>query len=483
MPATDLAPAARRPLADVEPPLALGPLDGRYRRTVAPLVDHLSEAALNRERVHVEVEWLIHLTTHGVVPGAPALSDAEQAYLRAVVTDFGAADVARLAELERTTVHDVKAVEYYLKERIAAAPSVLGETVLPSVSELVHFCCTSEDVNNLSYALMVRGAVRDVWLPAATGLVDDLATMARDLADVPMLALTHGQPATPTTLGKELAVLAHRLRRQLRRVAGAEFLGKLNGATGTYGAHVVAVPDADWPEVSRTFVEHLGLTWNPLTTQIESHDWQAELYADVARFNRVLHNLATDVWTYISRGVFVQIPVAGATGSSTMPHKVNPIRFENAEANLELSCALLDTLSATLVTSRLQRDLTDSTTQRNIGPAFGHALLAVDNVRRGLGALSVDRDLLARELDQNWEVLGEPVQSAMRAASVAGVTGMENPYERLKELTRGRRLTAEDMREFIAGLGLPADVAARLQALTPAAYTGLAESLVGLLDD
>jgi adenylosuccinate lyase len=330
---------------------------------------------------------------------------------------------------------------------------------------------------------MVRGAVRDVWLPAASGLVDDLAAMARDLADVPLLALTHGQPATPTTLGKEVAVLAHRLRRQLRRVAGAEYLGKLNGATGTYGAHVVAVPGADWPEVSRTFVEHLGLTWNPLTTQIESHDWQAELYADVARFNRVLHNLATDVWTYISRGVFTQIPVAGATGSSTMPHKVNPIRFENAEANLELSCALLDSLGATLVTSRLQRDLTDSTTQRNIGPAFGHSLLAIDNVRRGLAALSVDRDLLARELDQNWEVLGEPVQSAMRAASVAGVTGMENPYERLKELTRGRRLTADDMREFIAGLGLPADVEARLQALTPASYTGLAADLLRYLED
>lgn len=478
------APAARTSLADVEPPIALGPLDGRYRRTVAPLVDHLSEAALNRERVHVEVEWLIHLTTHGVVPGAPTLSDAEQAYLRAVVTDFGADDVARLAEIERTTVHDVKAVEYFLKDKIAVAPSVLGEgTALPSVSELVHFCCTSEDVNNLSYSLMVRGAVRDVWLPAATGLVDDLAGLARDLADVPLLALTHGQPATPTTLGKELAVLAHRLRRQLRRVEGAEYLGKLNGATGTYGAHVVAVPGADWPEVSRTFVEHLGLTWNPLTTQIESHDWQAELYADVARFNRVLHNLATDVWTYISRGVFTQIPVAGATGSSTMPHKVNPIRFENAEANLELSCALLDSLGATLVTSRLQRDLTDSTTQRNIGPAFGHSLLAVDNVRRGLAALSVDRDLLARELDQNWEVLGEPVQSAMRAASVAGVTGMENPYERLKELTRGRRLTADDMREFIGGLGLPADVEARLQGLTPASYTGLAADLLRYLED
>jgi adenylosuccinate lyase len=484
MPAHDSSPsaAARTPLADARPPIALGPLDGRYRRTVAPLVDHLSEAALNRERVHVEVEWLIHLTSHGVVPGAPALSDAERAYLRAVVTDFDADDVARLAEIERTTVHDVKAVEYFLKDKIAAAPGGLGETVLPSVSELVHFCCTSEDVNNLSYALMVRGAVHDVWLPAAHGLVDDLAAMARDLADAPLLALTHGQPATPTTLGKELAVLAHRLRRQLRRVEGAEFLGKLNGATGTYGAHVVAVPGADWPEVSRTFVEHLGLTWNPLTTQIESHDWQAELYADVARFNRVLHNLATDVWTYISRGVFIQIPVAGATGSSTMPHKVNPIRFENAEANLELSCALLDTLGATLVTSRLQRDLTDSTTQRNIGPAFGHSLLAIDNVRRGLGALSVDRALLERELDQNWEVLGEPVQSAMRAASVAGVTGMENPYERLKELTRGRRLTADDMREFIGGLGLPADVTERLQALTPAGYTGLAAELVAYLD-
>ncbi len=470
-------------LADVTPPIALGPLDGRYRSAVAPLVDHLSEAALNRERVHVEVEWLIHLATQRVVPGAPELSAAEQQYLRDVVATFGPDEVAELAEIERTTVHDVKAVEYFLKRRLADAPAALGpDTVLPSVGELVHFACTSEDINNLSYALMVRGAVREVWAPAAAALVDEVAAMARELAATPMLALTHGQPATPTTLGKELAVLAHRLRRQLRRIDGDEFLGKLNGATGTYGAHVVAVPGADWPEVSRTFVEHLGLTWNPLTTQIESHDWQAELYADVARFNRVLHNLATDVWSYISRGVFIQTPVAGATGSSTMPHKVNPIRFENAEANLEMSCALLDTLAATLVTSRLQRDLTDSTTQRNIGPAFGHSLLAIDNVRRGLRALSVDAGLLARELDQNWEVLGEPVQSAMRAAAVAGVTGMQNPYERLKDLTRGRRLTAEDMRGFIAGLGLPDDVAARLAALEPGSYTGLAEQLVGYLD-
>ncbi len=473
----------RTRLSDVTPPIALGPLDGRYRGAVAPLVDHLSEAALNRERVHVEVEWLLHLTAHQVVPGAPTLSAAEQDYLRAVVTTFGAAEIAELAAFERVTVHDVKAVEYFLKDRLAAAPGVLGAgTVLPAVSELVHFACTSEDINNLSYALMVRGAVEQVWLPAARALVAQVGELAHAHAAVPMLALTHGQPATPTTLGKELAVLAHRLGRQLRRIERAEYLGKLNGATGTYGAHVVAVPGADWPEVSRTFVEHLGLTWNPLTTQIESHDWQAELYADLARFNRVLHNLATDVWTYISRGVFVQIPVEGATGSSTMPHKVNPIRFENAEANLELSSALLDTLASTLVTSRLQRDLTDSTTQRNIGPAFGHSLLAIDNVRRGLSALSVDHGLLARELDQNWEVLGEPVQSAMRAASVAGVTGMENPYERLKELTRGRRLTAEDMRGFIAGLGLPTDVAQRLAALTPGTYTGLAEDLVAHLE-
>lgn len=484
MPTSDLSSEpTRASLADVTPAIALGPLDGRYRSTVAPLVDHLSEAALNRERLHVEVEWLVALTDGTadgpVVPGAPRLSDAEKAYLRDVVTTFSGDGIAEMAEIERETVHDVKAVEYFLKRRLAAAPAALGDaTVLPGVGELVHFACTSEDVNNLSYALMVRGAVRQVWLPAASALVEQIAEMAREHASVPMLSRTHGQPATPTTVGKELAVLAHRLRRQVRRVESAEYLGKLNGATGTYGAHVVAVPGTDWPAVSKAFVEGLGLTWNPLTTQIESHDWQSELYADIARFNRILHNLATDVWTYISLGFFKQIPVPGATGSSTMPHKVNPIRFENAEANLEISCALLDTLSATLVTSRLQRDLTDSTTQRNIGPAFGHSLLAIDNVRRGLKALAVNGDLLADDLDGNWEVLGEAVQSAMRAASVAGVEGMENPYERLKELTRGHRITGEDMRTFVAGLGLPDDVATRLAAMTPGSYVGLAERLV-----
>ena len=474
---------ARTRLAEVTPPIALGPLDGRYRPAVAPLVDHLSEAALNRERLHVEVEWLIHLTSHHVVPGAPTLSSEERDYLRRIVTDFDAGTVAQLAATEKITVHDVKAVEYLLKEHLAAAGSLLGQdTVLPKVTELVHFAATSEDINNLSYALMVQGAVRDVWLPAATALVDDVVAMAHEHAAVPMLARTHGQPATPTTLGKELAVLAHRLRRQLRRIAGAEYLGKMNGATGTFGAHLAAVPHADWALVSQSFVEHLGLTWNPLTTQIESHDWQAELYADMARFNRILHNLATDAWTYISLGYFAQVRGQGTVGSSTMPHKVNPIRFENAEANLELSCALLDTLGATLVTSRLQRDLTDSTTQRNIGPAFGHSLLAIDNVRRGLAGLDVDAAAMERDLDANWEVLGEAIQSAMRAAGVAGVPGMEEPYERLKELTRGRRITGADMREFVAGLGLPDDVAARLSAMTPSSYTGAAAELVRFLD-
>ena len=478
-------------LSTVSPAIALGPLDGRYRAVAAPLVNHLSEAALNRARLRVEVEWLIHLTDHGVLPGAPRLSDSEKAYLRGVVEDFGAGAIAELAEIEAVTRHDVKAVEYLLKRRLdtaAQAPGVEAAdgapTVLPGVGEIVHIFCTSEDINNLAYALTVRAAVQEIWLPAARGLVADLAALAREHADAAMLARTHGQSATPTTLGKELAVLAHRLRRQVRRVEGAEYLGKINGATGTFGAHVVSVPDADWESVARSFVERLGLTWNPLTTQIESHDWQAELYSDIARFNRIAHNLATDAWTYISLGYFRQrLSAQGSTGSSTMPHKVNPIRFENGEANLEISCALLDTLAATLVTSRLQRDLTDSTTQRNIGVALGHSLLAIDNIRRGLAGLDIDRARLAEDLDAAWEVLGEPVQQAMRAAAVAGARGMADPYERLKELTRGRRVTPEAMREFISGLGMPDDVEGRLLALTPAAYTGLAEQLVAHLDD
>ncbi|GAA2166247.1 adenylosuccinate lyase [Pedococcus bigeumensis] len=466
-------------LADATPPIALGALDGRYRSAVAPLVDHLSEPALNRERIRVEVEWLIFLTTHQVVPGVRALTDDEQRQLRQVVDDFGAAEIEELATIERETQHDVKAVEYFLKRRLTAiAPGDEDR----GLAELIHFCCTSEDINNLSYALMVKGAVTDVWHPRAGAFVESVATMASDLREVPLLAHTHGQPATPTTMGKELAVLAHRLGRQLRRIRAAEFLGKLNGATGTYGAHLAAVPGADWPALSREFVESLGLQWNPLTTQIESHDWQAELYADLARFNRILHNLCTDVWTYISLGYFAQVRGQGTVGSSTMPHKVNPIRFENAEANLEVSNALFDVLSSTLVNSRLQRDLTDSSMQRNIGVAFGHSLLAIDNAARGLAGLDAVPAAMAADLDANWEVLGEPVQSAMRALGAQGVAGMENPYERLKELTRGRRITGDDLREFVAGLGLPDDVAKRLSELTPQTYLGVAPELVDFLD-
>jgi adenylosuccinate lyase len=468
-------------LADASPPIALGALDGRYRTAVAPLVDHLSEAALNRARVHVEVEWLIHLTNGHVVPNVRTLSTREQVALRAIVEGFGVDDVAELGQIERETVHDVKAIEYYLKRRLAA---IAGDDSpgLAGISELVHFACTSEDINNLSYALMVKGAVGQVWLPRATALVDAVAGMARDLRDVPLLAHTHGQPATPTTMGKELAVLAFRLRRQLARIGRAEYLGKLNGATGTYGAHVAAVPDADWPAISRAFVESLGLQWNPLTTQIESHDWQAELYSDVARFNRILHNLCTDVWTYISMGYFAQVRGQGSVGSSTMPHKVNPIRFENAEANLEVSNALFDVLAATLVQSRLQRDLTDSSMQRNIGTAFGHSLVAIDNAGRGLAGLDAVPAAMAADLEVNWEVLGEPIQSAMRALSAQGTPGMENPYERLKELTRGHRINGVDLREFVTTLGLPREIEKRFLEMTPQTYIGLAPELVDYLD-
>lgn len=460
-------------------PIALGALDGRYRPVVAPLVDYLSEAGLNRARIFVEVEWLIYLLDHRILPGAPSLTDADRAYLRQIVTDFDAAAVEELAQIEAETRHDVKAVEYYLKRRLDAAGDHLPGTALTQVHEVVHIFCTSEDINNLSYALVIKGAIEDVWLPAARALANDLAGLARAHADLPMLCRTHGQPATPSTMGKEMAVFAHRLTRQLRRVENTEFLGKINGATGTYAAHVCAVPQVDWQTVARDFVTALGLDWNPLTTQIESHDWQSELYADVARFNRIAHNLATDAWTYISLGYFHQnLAAQGSTGSSTMPHKVNPIRFENAEANLEISCAMLDALAATLVTSRLQRDLTDSSTQRNIGTALGHSLLAVDNLRRGLAGIDVNAEAMAADLDAHWEVVGEAVQQTMRVAAIAGATGMEDPYERLKELTRGQQVDAQATADFISSLGLPEDVEARLLALTPATYVGVAKDLV-----
>lgn len=451
--------------------LALGALDGRYKSATETLVDYLSEAALNRDRVHVEVEWFIYLCDHSVLPGLSPLTDAQRDGLRAIVTEFTEESALELAEIEAVTVHDVKAVEYFIGRRLEA----LG---LAHLTPLVHFGCTSEDINNLSYALGIKDAVTNVWLPAARGLVDQIMKLAEEAREVPMLSRTHGQPATPSTLGKELAVFAYRLNRQIKQVENAEFLGKINGATGTYSAHTVAVPGADWQRISEDFVTGLGLDWNPLTTQIENHDWQAELYSSIAHFNQVLHNLCTDVWSYISIGFFRQIPVAGATGSSTMPHKVNPIRFENAEANLEISNGLLNTLASTLVQSRWQRDLTDSSSQRNIGVAFGHSILAISNVVKGLERLDIATDVIAADLDENWEVLAEAIQMVMRAEAIAGVEGMENPYERLKDLTRGQRVDATRLKEFVAELGLSDDAEKRLSELTPHIYTGLAAQLL-----
>ncbi|HSP76755.1 MAG TPA: adenylosuccinate lyase, partial [Cryobacterium sp.] len=393
---------------------------------------------------------------------------------RALVTDFGQAEIDELAALEATTRHDVKAVEYLVRRRL----TTLG---LDHISELTHFAATSEDINNLSYALTVSDAVRDVWLPKFRAVIGALRLRALEYRADSMLARTHGQPATPTTVGKELAVFVYRLERLATQVEGSEYLGKFSGATGTFAAHVAADPDVDWPAVSRGFVEGLGLTWNPLTTQIESHDWQAELYSRMSHANRVLHNLATDVWTYISLGYFRQIPQVGATGSSTMPHKINPIRFENAEANLELSSAILDSLAATLVTSRLQRDLTDSTTQRNIGVGFGHSLLALDNIARGLGEIDIDRAMLASDLDANWEILGEAIQTVIRAEVSAGRSTIEDPYALLKELTRGKRINRADLVAFVAGLEIGDAAKSRLLELTPGSYVGLADPLLDYL--
>lgn len=451
--------------------LALGALDGRYKAATEPLVDYLSEAALNRDRIHVEIEWFIYLCDNQVLPGLAPLTNQQRAGLRAIVTDFNSEAVTELADIEAVTVHDVKAVEYFIARRLEN----LG---LGHLKPLVHFGCTSEDINNLSYALGIKDAVTQVWLPAARALVEQILKLAEEGRQVPMLSRTHGQPATPSTLGKEMAVFAYRLDRQIKKIEQAEFLGKINGATGTYSAHVVSVPGADWQKISREFVTSLGLDWNPLTTQIENHDWQAELYSAMAHFNQVLHNLCTDIWSYISIGFFRQIPVAGATGSSTMPHKVNPIRFENAEANLEISNALLNTLGATLIQSRWQRDLTDSSSQRNIGVAFGHSLLAISNVAKGLERLDIATDVIAADLDANWEVLAEAIQMVMRAEAIAGVPGMEDPYERLKELTRGQRVDAARLQEFVAGLGLSPEAEQRLAELTPATYTGLASQLL-----
>jgi adenylosuccinate lyase len=448
----------------------LSPLDGRYRAAVSDLGFHLSEAGLNRARIAVEIEWLIQLANRNLLETNSPIDEGQQAALRAIVTNFSDQDVATLAETEATTKHDVKAVEYFIRGK-------LEQLGLGHLAELTHFACTSEDINNLSYAITVRDAMTQVWLPRVETLMNKLRELSAHYAGDAMLSHTHGQPATPSTMGKEFAVFVHRLERQIRRIQNADYLGKFSGATGTFSAHVVAAPNVDWLKESQDFVTHLGLTWNPLTTQIESHDWQAELYSAVAHFNRILHNLCTDIWTYISMGYFKQIPVAGATGSSTMPHKINPIRFENAESNLELSNAILDSLGATLVTSRLQRDLTDSSSQRNIGLGLGHSLLAIDNVTRGLHEIDLSKVALDGDLSDNWEVLGEAIQTVIRAEVAAGRSNISDPYKLLKDLTRGKRLSGEDLVTFVNGLEIGDEAKERLLLLKPHTYVGLAEQI------
>jgi adenylosuccinate lyase len=447
---------------------SLSPLDGRYAGETAALGDHLSEWALIRRRVEVEVEWLITLAAMPEIAELRELSAEEVDALRALVRDFGDAEAEAVKAFERETNHDVKAVEYLLRERVPAS--------LAGAREFLHFALTSEDVNNLAHALMLSGAIREVWRPAADEVVALVEELARSTRAIPLLSRTHGQPATPTTFGKEMAVFVLRWRRQLEHVDRVAYLGKCNGATGTYGAHVVAYPGVDWEAVARRFVEGLGLTWNPVTTQNEPQDWIAELFHALSRFNSVLVDFDRDVWSYISRGYLRQRVVAGEVGSSTMPHKVNPIDFEKSEANAGMSTAVAQHMATTLATSRLQRDLSDSSLIRNSGVVVGHSLIALLATAKGLRKVEVAAEALEADLDEAWEVLAEAVQTLMRK------NGATDPYGQLKQITRGNRISEEDLRAFVESVELDDDDRRRLLELTPRAYTGLAERLVDHLD-
>lgn len=444
---------------------ALSPLDGRYHRSLEPLRPYFSELALIRHRVHVEIEWLLALAADSTIAGVGPFAPASIAQLRALSTNFSTADGERVKAIEAQTNHDVKAIEYWLKEQVADNEELL------QASEFIHFACTSEDINNLSYALMVRDARDVALLPAIDAVIDKLVGLAHEHAALPMLSRTHGQPASPTTLGKEIANVVHRLRRARAQLAAVSLTGKINGAVGNYNAHLAAYPEVDWEAFARRFVESLGLEFNPYTIQIEPHDCLAEVFDALARLNTILVDLDRDVWGYISLGYFKQRVVEGEVGSSTMPHKVNPIDFENSEGNLGLANAVLRHLSEKLPISRWQRDLTDSTVLRNVGTAFGYALLGYVACLRGLNKLDVAPERLAEDLDANWEVLAEPVQTLMRRY------GVEGAYEQLKALTRGQRITAEALQNFIGTLPIPEEDRARLQALTPASYIGKAAEL------
>ena len=445
--------------------LALSPLDGRYAGKVDALRPIFSEYGLLKARVKVEVEWLLALAAEpGIVELSP-FPDAAVARLRALAFGFSTTDAARVKEIERTTNHDVKAVEYFIKECLKDDPE-LGPAL-----EFVHFACTSEDINNLSYALMQEQGRSEVLLPALDKVIDQLRALAHAQASQPMLSRTHGQTASPTTLGKEIANVVARLQRQRRQIAAVELTGKINGAVGNYNAHVVAYPEVDWPAFAQRFVEGLGIVFNPYTTQIEPHDNVAEIGDATRRANTILVDLSRDIWGYISLGYFRQTLKEGEVGSSTMPHKVNPIDFENAEGNFGLANALFEHFSAKLPISRWQRDLTDSTVLRALGTAFGHTLVALDSLAKGLGKLTVAPERLDADLDAAWEVLAEAVQTVMRRY------GLPNPYEQLKALTRGQGITEQSMREFIGSLELPADAKQRLLDLTPGSYIGLAGKL------
>jgi adenylosuccinate lyase len=445
--------------------LALSPLDGRYADSVAALRPYLSEYGLIHNRVRVEIAWLKALAACPQLPELPSANASALAWLEQCLAAFDLTAADQVKAIEAQTRHDVKAVEYWLKQQLAEHPYWAAQ------SEFVHFACTSEDINNLAYALMLQQSREQVLLPMLDGLIEELRVRAHELAEQPMLSRTHGQSASPTTLGKELANVVARLRKARAGLARVTIEGKLNGAVGNYNAHSIAAPEVDWERLAQSVIESLGLDFNPWTTQIEPHDWIAELCDAQRRIDVILIDLCRDLWGYISLGYFRQATVAGEVGSSTMPHKVNPIDFENAEGNFGLADALLGHLAGKLPISRWQRDLTDSTVLRNLGVAFGHALLGMHSLRRGLAKLSADPTRLAADLEQNWEVLGEAIQTVMRRH------GLPEPYERLKALTRGQRVDATRMREFIDTLELPPDVLERLRALTPADYTGLAAAL------
>ncbi len=448
------------------PLTALSPLDGRYFAKTRALQDHFSEFALMRERVAIEVAWLLALGEEATFTALQPFSPATAAQMMQVVAGFSLADAERIKAIEATTNHDVKAVEYWLRERFAANAQV------SAAAEFIHFACTSEDINNLAHGRMLKGGRDEVLLPAIDRLIARLDALAREHADLAMLSRTHGQPATPTTLGKEMANVAHRLKRARARLAAVEMLGKLNGATGNFNAHVAAAPGVDWPRLAERFVTGLGLVYNPLTIQIEPHDAMAEAFDATARLNTILIDLDRDAWGYISVGYFKQKVKAGEIGSSTMPHKVNPIDFENSEGNLGLANALLTHMSQKLPISRWQRDLTDSTVLRNVGVAFGYCLLAYDSCLRGLDKLEANPARIAADLEAGWDVLAEAVQTVMRAHRVEG------SYEKLKELTRGKGgITREDLHAFVNALAIPEDARRRLLELTPSTYVGLAARL------